>query len=119
MLDAGQRSTIRSSLMVFRQRHGKDPLALLRDPFNRLPRMTNENNFCQFQPCPLADGLCLVPILNGGHLDIAVFSSNAFPISPRLDAYLTIDLLVQLSLGNRAENIQKTHGSVLQSIFLN
>ena len=40
--DAGQRSAIIYSLVVSCQRHGKDPLAYLRDVLRRMPTLTNQ-----------------------------------------------------------------------------
>lgn len=48
--DAGQRSAILYSLIVSCQRHGKDPLAYLRDLLTRLPRMTNQDDLLQLTP---------------------------------------------------------------------
>jgi transposase len=42
--DAGQRSAILYSLVISCKRHGKDPLAYLRDVLTRLPRMTNQDD---------------------------------------------------------------------------
>jgi hypothetical protein len=48
--DAGQRSAIIYSLIVSCQRHGKDPLAYLRDILTRLPRMTNQDDLRPLLP---------------------------------------------------------------------
>jgi transposase len=48
--DAGQRSAILYSLIVSCQRHGKDPLAYLRDVLTRLPRMTNRDDLAPLLP---------------------------------------------------------------------
>jgi transposase len=48
--DAGQRSAIIYSLVVSCQRHGKDPLAYLREVLTRLPRMTNEDDLAPLTP---------------------------------------------------------------------
>jgi transposase len=48
--DAGQRSAILYSLIVSCQRHGKDPLAYLKDILTRLPRMTNHDDLRQLTP---------------------------------------------------------------------
>ena len=48
--DAGQRSAIIYSLVVSCQRHGKDPLAYLRDVLTRLPRMTNQDDLGPLTP---------------------------------------------------------------------
>lgn len=48
--DAGQRSAILYSLIVSCQRHGKDPLAYLRDVLDRLPRMTNRDDLAPLLP---------------------------------------------------------------------
>jgi transposase len=48
--DAGQRSAIIYSLVVSCQRHGKDPLAYLRDVLRRLPSMTNQNDLTPLTP---------------------------------------------------------------------
>lgn len=48
--DAGQRSAILYSLIVSCQRHGKDPLAYLKDLLTRLPRMTNQDDLSQLTP---------------------------------------------------------------------
>jgi len=48
--DAGQRSAILYSLIVSCQRHGKDPLAYLKDILTRLPRMTNQDDLRQLTP---------------------------------------------------------------------
>lgn len=42
--DAGERSAIIYLIAVSCQRHGKDPLAYLRDVLTRLPRMTNRDD---------------------------------------------------------------------------
>ena len=47
---AGQRSAILYSLIVSCQRHGKDPLAYLRDVLDRLPRMTNRDDLAPLLP---------------------------------------------------------------------
>jgi hypothetical protein len=48
--DAGQRSAILYSLIVSCQRHGKDPLAYLKDLLTRLPRMTNRDDLRALTP---------------------------------------------------------------------
>lgn len=48
--DAGQRSAIIYSLIVSCQRHGKDPLAYLKDLLTRLPRMTNQDDLRPLLP---------------------------------------------------------------------
>lgn len=48
--DAGQRSAIIYSIVVSCQRHGKDPLAYLRDVLTRLPRMTNQDDLAPLTP---------------------------------------------------------------------
>ncbi len=48
--DAGQRSAIIYSIVVSCQRHGKDPLAYLRDVLSRLPRMTNQDDVGALTP---------------------------------------------------------------------
>ncbi len=48
--DAGQRSAIIYSVVVSCQRHGKDPLAYLRDVLSRLPRMTNQDDIAALTP---------------------------------------------------------------------
>ncbi len=48
--DAGQRSAILYSLIVSCQRHGKDPLAYLRDVLTRLPRMTSRDDLSPLLP---------------------------------------------------------------------
>jgi len=48
--DAGQRSAIIYSLVVSCQRHGKDPLAYLRDVLRRLPSMTNQDDLTPLTP---------------------------------------------------------------------
>lgn len=55
--DAGHRSAIIYSLVVSCQRHGKDPLAYLRDLLTRLPRMTNREDIA-----PLTPALWLPPV---------------------------------------------------------
>ncbi len=47
---AGQRSAIIYSLVVSCQRHGKDPLAYLRDVLRRLPSMTNQDDLTPLTP---------------------------------------------------------------------
>jgi transposase len=47
---AGQRSAIIYSLVVSCQRHGKDPLAYLRDVLRRLPAMTNQDDLTPLTP---------------------------------------------------------------------
>ncbi|OIQ67014.1 transposase IS66 family protein [mine drainage metagenome] len=47
---AGQRSAIIYSLVVSCQRHGKDPLAYLRDVLARLPSMTNQDDLTPLTP---------------------------------------------------------------------
>ena len=48
--DAGQRSAILYSLIVSCQRHGKDPMAYMRDILARLPRMTNRDDLRALTP---------------------------------------------------------------------
>lgn len=48
--EAGQRSAIIYSLIVSCQRHGKDPLAYIKDILTRLPRMTNQDDLRQLLP---------------------------------------------------------------------
>ena len=48
--EAGQRSAIIYSLVVSCQRHGKDPLAYLRDVLARLPAMTNQDDLSPLTP---------------------------------------------------------------------
>jgi len=48
--DAGQRSAILYSIVVSCQRHGKDPLAYLRDVLTRLPAMTNQDDLAALTP---------------------------------------------------------------------
>jgi transposase len=48
--DAGQRSAIIYSMVVSCQRHGKDPLAYLRDVLTRLPAMTNQDDLTPLIP---------------------------------------------------------------------
>jgi transposase len=48
--DAGQRSAIIYSLVVSCQRHGKDPLAYLRDVLGRLPALTNQDDLTPLTP---------------------------------------------------------------------
>jgi hypothetical protein len=48
--DAGQRSAILYSLIVSCQRHGKNPLAYLRDVLTRLPRMTTRDDLAPLLP---------------------------------------------------------------------
>ena len=48
--DAGQRSAILYSLIVSCERHGKDPLAYLKDLLTRLPRMTNQDDLKPLLP---------------------------------------------------------------------
>ena len=48
--EAGQRSAILYSLIVSCQRHGKDPLAYLKDVLTRLPRMTNQDDLRPLLP---------------------------------------------------------------------
>ena len=47
---AGQRSAIIYSLVVSCERHGKDPLAYLRDVLARLPLMTNQDDLTPLTP---------------------------------------------------------------------
>jgi hypothetical protein len=47
---AGQRSAIIYSIVVSCQRHGKDPLAYLRDVLTRLPAMTNQDDLTPLLP---------------------------------------------------------------------
>ena len=47
---AGQRSAIIYSLVVSCQRHGKEPLAYLRDVLARLPSMTNQDDLTPLTP---------------------------------------------------------------------
>ncbi len=49
--DAGQRSAILYSLVISCKRHGKDPLAYLRDLLTRLPSMTNQDDLDPLLPC--------------------------------------------------------------------
>lgn len=48
--DAGQRSAVIYSIVVSCQRHGKDPLAYLRDVLSRLPAMTNQDDLSALTP---------------------------------------------------------------------
>jgi len=48
--DAGQRSAILYSMIVSCERHGKDPLAYLRDVLARLPAMTNQDDLGALTP---------------------------------------------------------------------
>lgn len=48
--DAGQRSAILYSMIVSCERHGKDPLAYLRDVLTRLPAMTNQDDLGALTP---------------------------------------------------------------------
>ncbi len=48
--DAGQRSAIIYSIVVSCRRHGKDPLAYLRDVLTRLPRMTTRDDLTVLTP---------------------------------------------------------------------
>lgn len=48
--DAGQRSAILYSLIVSCQRHGKDPLAYLKDILTRLPAMSNQDDLRPLTP---------------------------------------------------------------------
>jgi len=48
--DAGQRSAILYSLIVSCQRHGKDPMAYMKDLIARLPRMTNRDDLRALTP---------------------------------------------------------------------
>lgn len=48
--DAGQRSAILYSVIVSCQRHGKDPLAYLRDVLTRLPRMSTRDDLSVLLP---------------------------------------------------------------------
>jgi len=48
--DAGQRSAILYALIVSCERHGKDPLAYLKDIITRLPRMTNQDDLKSLLP---------------------------------------------------------------------
>ena len=48
--DAGQRSAILYSLVVSCQRHGKEPLAYLRDVLMRLPLMSNQDDLSLLTP---------------------------------------------------------------------
>jgi transposase len=54
--DAGQRSAIIYSLIVSCQRHGKDPLAYLKDILMRLPSMTNQDDLALLLPCNWTQG---------------------------------------------------------------
>jgi transposase len=48
--DAGQRSAILYSLIVSCERHGKDPLAYLKDILTKLPTMTNQDDLTALTP---------------------------------------------------------------------
>ena len=48
--DAGPHIAIIDSLHITCQRHGKDPLAYLRDVLARLPQMTNQDDLRQLTP---------------------------------------------------------------------
>lgn len=48
--DAGQRSAIIYSIVVSCQRHGKDPLAYLRDVLARMPTMSNQDDLSALTP---------------------------------------------------------------------
>jgi transposase len=54
--DAGQRSAIIYSIVVSCQRHGKDPLAYLRDVLTRLPAMTNRDDLSALTPARWRSG---------------------------------------------------------------
>lgn len=47
---AGQRFAILDSLVISCKRHGKDPLANLRDVLTRLPKMTNQDDLAPLLP---------------------------------------------------------------------
>jgi transposase len=55
--DAGQRSAIIYSIVVSCQRHGKEPLAYLRDVLQRLPAMTNQDDLGALTPARWRPGL--------------------------------------------------------------
>ena len=48
--DAGQRSAVLYSLVISCKRHGKDPLAYLRDVLTRMPRMTTKDDLDALLP---------------------------------------------------------------------
>jgi transposase len=48
--EAGQRTAILYSVILSCKRHGKDPLAYLRDVLTRLPTMTNQDNLTALLP---------------------------------------------------------------------
>jgi hypothetical protein len=48
--DAGQRSAIIYLIVVSCQRHGKDPLAYMKDVLTRLPAMSNQDDLAQLTP---------------------------------------------------------------------
>ena len=48
--DAGQRTAVIYSLIISCQRHGKDPLAYLRDVLTRLPALTNQDDLKSLLP---------------------------------------------------------------------
>jgi len=48
--DAGQRSAIIYSIVVSCQRHGKDPLAYMKDVLTRLPTMSNQDDLSALLP---------------------------------------------------------------------
>ena len=70
--DAGQRSAILYSLIVSCQRHGKDPLAYLRDILTRLPRMTNQDDLRLLTPARWQPASALHLCLIGNHCDVTM-----------------------------------------------
>jgi hypothetical protein len=48
--EAGQRSAVIYSIVVSCHRHGKDPLAYLRDVLTRLPALTNRDDLAPLLP---------------------------------------------------------------------
>jgi hypothetical protein len=79
--DAGQRSAILYSLIVSCQRHGKDPLAYLRDLLTRLPRLTNQDDLAPPTPARWQPSGARQRCLIGHHCDIAMMTIAAAPAS--------------------------------------
>ncbi len=79
--DAGQRSAILYSLIVSCQRHGKDPLAYLRDLLTRLPRLTNRDDLDP-SPRPAGSPPARASIASGHPCDVAMMTIAVARASP-------------------------------------
>ena len=70
--DAGQRSAILYTLIVSCQRHGKEPLAYLRDLLTLLPRMTNQDHLRPLTPARWQPASAYFRCLIGNDCDVTM-----------------------------------------------